>query len=200
VGTSAMPPGTLTATLAASGATTGTYVAKFDANGLPIQTTVIGGGAPTAIALGPDASIYVTGVSPADFTTANAFQPSSADGLAARLEPDGTAYIWSTYVGGSGSDTINGVAVDSLNNAWLVGYTTSGDFPTKNPTRTKTAATEIVTLKLSSAGQPLFGTFLGDGHGFGVAVDSADNTYLTGDAATDFATTPGPYKTTPSGH
>ena len=83
-----------------------------------------------------------------------------------------------------------------------IGYSQSADFPTKAPTRTKSASTfqEIVTLKLSPAGAVFFGTYVGEGQGHGVTLDAAGNVYLTGWAGADFATTPGAYKTTPGSH
>src|SRR5207245_3262538 len=140
------PPGMLTASLAASGTTQGYYVAKFDSAGFPTQTTVTGA-SPEAIALGPDKSIYIAGSDPRDFKTVNAFQPTPGgpqcsgtycvglEGFAARLTPDGTAYMWSTYLGGSGNDTITSIAADADGSPWRAGDATSHGSPTKETTR-----------------------------------------------------------------
>jgi hypothetical protein len=95
---------------------------------------------------------------------------------------------------------LNGVAADTDGSAWLIGTTSSSDFPTKDPSRLKGANTpeEIVTLKVSPTGALLFATYLGDGRGEGVAIDAPGNVYLTGEAGPDFTTTPGAFKSTPS--
>jgi hypothetical protein len=67
-------------------------------------------------------------------TTANAFQPlfgKGGDGFVVKLNPEGSA-IFSSYLGGRGKDQITGVAVDPAGNAYVTGYTSSKDFPTRN--------------------------------------------------------------------
>src|SRR5207245_6598763 len=52
------------------------------------------------------------------------------DGFVARLNAFGTALIFSTFLGGSGDDTLTYVALDSAQSVYLAGYTLSKDFPT----------------------------------------------------------------------
>jgi hypothetical protein len=194
--------------VAAGSATSGGAVVKLAVSGQPLFGTIIGPVA-DAVATGGDGSAYVSGVigaSPnpaaAGFVPQSGFQtvrPGGEDGFAGRLHPTGTSWVWATYVGGSAADTIAGIAAASDGGAWLVGSSASTNFPTKAPLRAKAAATEVVTLKISALGALDFGTFLGDGEGHGIAVDATRNAYLTGVANGNFPTTPGAYKTTPSG-
>ena len=68
-----------------------------------------------------------------DRTTAGAFQTTLAGGQNAfftTLNGNGSALLYSTYLGGGASDNSNGVAVDSLGNAYVTGATSSSNFPT----------------------------------------------------------------------
>jgi hypothetical protein len=104
--------------------------------------------------------------------------------------------IYSTYLGGSGNDQSNGIAVDSDGNAYIMGLTYSTDFPTQDPLQPANVGgangTAFVT-KINAAGSALvYSTYLGGSGGdssTGIAVDSAGNTYVTGHtASTDFPT------------
>ncbi len=55
------------------------------------------------------------------------------DAFVARLSPAGNGLEYSTFLGGTGSDFGNGVALDSAGNAYVTGYTNSTDFPTQGP-------------------------------------------------------------------
>jgi uncharacterized protein (TIGR03437 family) len=55
--------------------------------------------------------------------------PSNTDGFLAKLKPDGSALVWATYLGGSGNDAVNSIAVDAAGNVWAVGATASPNFP-----------------------------------------------------------------------
>ena len=48
----------------------------------------------------------------------------------AKLNPTGTALVYSTYLGGTGYDQGNGIAVDTAGNAYVTGITASTNFPT----------------------------------------------------------------------
>ena len=82
---------------------------------------------------------YVTGYTDStDFPTANPLQANvtgigSVDAFVAKLNAAGSALVYSTYLGGSGDDDGNGIAVDSSGNAYVTGNTYSTDFPTANP-------------------------------------------------------------------
>jgi len=92
----------------------------------------------TDLAVGADGSVTVGGsTSSSDFpTTAGVFDgthngPStSSDGFVCRLEGDGSALRWSTYLGGTDSDQLEGLAVEVGGEVIAVGSTSSDDFPT----------------------------------------------------------------------
>ena len=95
----------------------------------------------TALAADADGNAYVVGttVDPSFPATAGAYQTkapnggatpdSPTDAFVAKLNPNGTALVWATYLGGPGSDAANSVAVDASGTVWLAGTTASGNFP-----------------------------------------------------------------------
>jgi hypothetical protein len=100
---------------------------------------------------------------------------------------------FSTFLGGSGGDGANGMALDSAGNIYLIGGTNSTDFPVTSGAFQSTLAgnTDAFVAKLSSDGQHLiYATYLGGSNAefpTGIAVDSSGNTYLTGQTySTDF--------------
>lgn len=197
-----------TYSVAADQAVAGGAVVKLDGQGRPVYGTIIGPVA-TSIAVGVDGSAYVAGTlggsreSPTgSFSAQRGFQttPSGGiDGFAGRLQPTGTSWIWSTYVGGAARDTITGIAAHVDGRAWLVGSTASANFPTRRPVRGKAAAVEIAAVTISPTGALDFASVLGEGQGHGIAVDRRGDAYITGVAGRDFpATAAGETQTTAS--
>src|SRR5262249_28191917 len=72
-----------------------------------------------------------------NFPTANPLQASnrgSRDGFVTRLRADGSALVYSTYLGGSNEDSGYALAVDPVTgDVLLTGFTLSFNFPTANP-------------------------------------------------------------------
>ena len=66
-----------------------------------------------------------------DFPTANPlpFKGSGTDGVVAKLNPAGTALVYSTYLSGNGTDYAQDIAVDSAGHAYVTGYTQAANFP-----------------------------------------------------------------------
>jgi hypothetical protein len=92
---------------------------------------------------------------------------------------------YSTYYGGSGSDSGNAIALDSSNEAFIAGSTTSTNFPTHSPYQSSNAGgTDAFVVKLNAAGSAvLYATYLGGSGNDGanaVAVDGMGNIYLGG--------------------
>jgi Calx-beta domain/Beta-propeller repeat len=160
-------------------------------------STYLGGGqcdAANSVATDGSGNIYVTGRTfSTDFPTANAFQPAlagqtqfpKADAFVTKLTPGGSL-IYSTYLGGTDEDVGFGIAADSSGNAYVTGVTNSSNFPTMNPIQASIGGTtsDVFVTKLNSTGSVLvYSTYLG-GTGFesgrGIAVDSANNAYITG--------------------
>ena len=120
------------------------FVAKLAADGSAlVYGTFLGGSEydePRSIAVDASGNTYVAGFTfSADFPTANPFQPAKAgyhgnDAFVARLSSTGSQLLYSTYLGGSSlsGDWAQGLALDPIGNAYVVGSTLSGDFPTIN--------------------------------------------------------------------
>ena len=118
------------------------FVAKIDATGSTlVYLTFLGGNSTTggdvarAVAVDLVGTAYITG-----FTTSAAFpgvgpsslQPTlkgSTNAFLTQIDPQGTAIVYSTYLGGSGADRAEALAVDAGGNVYVGGYTTSVDFP-----------------------------------------------------------------------
>ena len=85
-------------------------------------------------------NIYIAGdTSSVDFPTLNAFQPGckdcAEDGhdvFVTKFNPAGTGLIYSTFLGGSDQDFATAITLDAHGGTYVVGYTKSTDFPTKN--------------------------------------------------------------------
>ncbi|HEV8062257.1 MAG TPA: SBBP repeat-containing protein [Gemmataceae bacterium] len=102
---------------------------------------------------------------------------------------------YSTYLGGSNSDAVTGIAVDSAGEAYVTGNTESTNFPIVNGYQNSLGgATDIgFVAKLNAAGTALvYSTYLGGNgitYGFGIAVDSSGDAYVTGQTtSTNFPT------------
>jgi Beta-propeller repeat len=194
------------------------FVTKLNGSGSAlIYSTYLGGDSfddGVGIVVDSTGSAYLTGMTNStNFpTTQGAFQTTIGglyDAFATKLSADGSALIYSTYVGGSGSDNGIGIAVDSTGNAYLTGSTSSTDFPTTmgafQTTFTGVAgfADDAFVTKLNVNGSALtYSTFLagsGGSDGTGLALDSADSAYVTGHAGSGFPTTTGAFQTTAAG-
>src|SRR5207302_10589532 len=138
----------------------------------------------------------------ADFPiTASAFQSTTGgngDAFVAKLNAAGTALVYSTYLGGSGGDLGNGIAVDASGNAFVTGQTGSTDFPiTASAFQSTTGGNgDAFVATLNAAGTALvYSTYLGGSGGDlgnGIAMDASGNAYVTGQTlSTNFPTTQG---------
>jgi hypothetical protein len=131
-------------------------------------------------------------------TTPGAFQTSLTgvrNVFVAKLAADGSALVYSTYLGGSGMDGAGAIALDSAGDVYVTGPTSSHDFPTVSPLQPTYGGDpydDFVT-ELNADGSALaFSTYLG-GSGIdlpgGIALDSAGDVYVTGTTASrDFPT------------
>jgi hypothetical protein len=169
-----------------------------------------------AIAVDGSGNAYVTGeISPSNFpTTPGAFQTTPGgvqDAFVSKLDPAGSALVYSTYLGGDGGTLGTGIAVDASGNAYVTGYTDSPYFPTTpgafqttfsgDPSNTVHAFVS----KLNAVGSALvYSTYLGgseDDFGYGIAIDPSGCAYVTGDTRSpNFPTTRGAFQTTYGGN
>ncbi|MFL6273828.1 MAG: SBBP repeat-containing protein [Blastocatellia bacterium] len=198
------------------------YVTKLNTDGTALVYSTYLGGASEDLGYGlvvdSSGNAYVTGsTSSTDFpTTPGAFQTVlqggsyPGDAFVTKLNPTGTALIYSTYLGGSSSDQANSIALDSSGNAYVVGYTYSGNFPTTPGAFQTTYASgsypygDAFVTKLNNAGTALaYSTYLGGTSADtanGVKVDASGNAYVAGTTlSTGFPTTPGAFQTTYGG-
>ncbi|HAX80699.1 MAG TPA: hypothetical protein DCY88_33905, partial [Cyanobacteria bacterium UBA11372] len=191
------------------------FVTKLNPNGTLSYSTFLGGNFSdygSEIAVDSSGNAYVTGnTASSNFpTTAGAYDTSynggNADVFLTKINPTGTALVYSTLLGGSGADYASGIAVDSSGNAYLTGYTNSSNFATTAGAydTSYNGGNDIFVTKINAAGSALsYSTFLGgssDDSGYAIATDSNGNAYITGNTnSANFATTPGAYDTTHNG-
>ena len=168
------------------------FVAKWDGTTHLIDyCTFLGGrGDDRAFAIAVDGSgdVYVTGwTMSANFPVSEPLQSALAgakNAFVTRLNPAGVL-VYSSYLGGNGSDSGNAIAVDNAGNITVVGDTTSTNFPRANPIQSGlNGQTNVFVTRLSPAGDSLvYSTYLGgngNDYGTAVAVDSRGAVYLTG--------------------
>ena len=180
------------------------FVSKLDPTGTTLlYSTYLGGTDGVAFGLGiaVDASgnAYVAGPTLAtDFPTVDGYQSTyqgGVDGFLTELEDDGSDIVFSTYLGGSGDDHPNAVAIDLSGNAYVTGATTSSDFPLTNEYEDTYGGGDhdVFVSKLDTTDSTLpYSTYLGgsaDENAFGIAADGSGNAYVTGQtSSTDFPT------------
>ena len=197
---------------------TDVFVTKFNTSGSAIVFSTYLGGADTdssaGIAVDSGFNVYVAGTTnSADFpvTPSTAYQtsPKSAGNhvFVTQLKSDGSGLLYSTYLSGHGVDVATGVAVDTKQNAYVTGTTTSTDFPvapTPGALQSKPLATNqffasVISTSASLSGLQslLYSTYFGGGSpstgiavGGGIAVDASGNFYITG--GTNFVHTGNP--------
>src|SRR5205807_4671154 len=142
------------------------------------------------IAVDASGNAYVAG-----FTASAAFPTSAGaldttygnrfDGFVSTLGPSGSL-VYSTYIGGSDTDHVEAVAVDLSGRAYVTGQTLSSNFPTTAgaPQPGYKGSGDAFVAKLSADGSSLeYSTYFGGSRideGRGIAVDSSDNAYVTG--------------------
>ncbi len=202
------------------------FVAKLDPalSGATLQyATFVGGSGPrllgdiaNAVALGPSGNIYVAGLTGStDFpVSAQALErsclgcasaggyPGEAggyDGFVSEINPAAppdNQLIYSTYLGGTGQDAINAMALDSAGNAYVAGYADSPDFPiTANGFSGAMAFSSAFFAKLDPTGSSLlYSTFLNGqqsiSSAIAIAINSQGDAVLTGSTgSSDFPVT-----------
>lgn len=181
-----------------------------------VGTTTSPGDGATSVAVDATGKVYVTGVTfAAGFPSKNplAFSADTANGtcFVTKLDPTqsgNNSLLFSTYLGGTGGEFANGIAVDANQNAYVVGQTFSSDFPaspapnaayqsTFNPLNAGNAFGSAFLSKISTNATPpalVYSTYLsgnaanaatantsiGGDIAYGVAVDGSNNAYVVG--------------------
>ena len=201
------------------------FVTKLNPSGTAlVYSTFLGGSGQEdyltgRIVLDESANAYICGSTQStDFpTTSGAFQTSSYPfnsfgwdtGYVTKLNPTGTALIYSTYLGGSDIGACcYCITLDKLGNAYIFGDTWSTDFPATPGAyqAINKGFIDCFVTKLNPTGTALvYSTYLGgSGHEWGqggISVDTVGNAYVCGFTMnTDFPTTSGAYQTTHKGN
>ncbi|HKG78743.1 MAG TPA: SBBP repeat-containing protein, partial [Pyrinomonadaceae bacterium] len=114
------------------------FVTKLTTDGALTYSTYLGGsnGSETGFGIAADSSgnAYITGITgSSNFPTMNPIQGTlggfSSDAFVTKLNSQGSALVYSTFLGGSGFESGRGIAVDSANNAYVTGFSDSVEFP-----------------------------------------------------------------------
>lgn len=192
------------------------FVTKLNSAGGLLFSTYLGGNTYDAVhglAVNASGEVFVTGYT--DSTNFPVFGPTSCvtiyichqvilqetkgagqDAFVARLNATGTAFVYSTHLGGNGGEIGYDIAVDSASNAYIAGWTTSTTFPIVAAIQAVNGGSngDMFVSALDSTGNTLlYSTYLGGNTGSetarGIALDAAANVYLTGDTnSTNFPT------------
>ncbi len=206
------------------------FVTKLNSSGTAlIYSTYLGGsGGPSggdigqSIAVDAAGDAYVTGYTySANFpTTKGAYQTtnkaaavSGSTSFVTKLNPTGTALLYSTFLGGTTSDNATSIAIDTAGDAYVAGVSYSANFPvtagvlqTTNKSAPSYDGSAFVT-KLNPTGTGLlYSTFLGGSGDYiaqatvCVAIDKLGDAYVSGEVSSaDFPVTAGAYQTTNKG-
>lgn len=163
----------------------------------------------SGIAVDDAGNVWIAGTTPnlCLSTTPGAFQTAAPNkfqaGFAAKLDTNkagAASIVYSTYLGGSTSDFVSGFAVDGSGNAYLVGTTSSPDFPHSAVLGTDAAPVTFISKLNADGSRLLFSTFVRGGFGQAITVDSSSNAYVSGYTLSNvFPTTANALRTKPTG-
>jgi hypothetical protein len=151
------------------------------------------------IALDPQGNIYLAGdTTSTDFPiTANAFQSMNqgqGDAFVSKLTPGAASLVYSTFLGGIAADQATSIALDSKDNAYVTGFTSSPNFPTLDPLQavlgisgasacTSGICPDAFVSTFNTSGAAIYSTYLGGSGadlGQAIAADSAGDAYVAG--------------------
>jgi uncharacterized protein (TIGR03437 family) len=177
---------------------TNLFLAKLDPSKLtPIYSTYLGPG--TAPVVRPDSTgnafVAASTTDTSWPTTSNVTQSqcagaTCADVVLLKVHSTGSQLLYATYFGGSGTETLGGLAVDQFGNAYLTGSTSSSDLPTtpgalqaKSNAPPSVPTTAAFVAKFDPTAKVVYATYLGgtrSDQGYAIAVDSGGNAYVGG--------------------
>jgi hypothetical protein len=193
------------------------FVTKINPSGTDLSYSTYLGGSDHdygyGIAVGLEGKVYVTGYTDSDDfpTTAGAYDRSFnggsyyGDAFVTKLNSLGTSLVYSTYLGGTGNESGTAIALDSSENAFVTGSTTSDDFPISTSAfdDSQNGSTDVFVTKIKSTGASLiYSTYVGGSHrdfAQEIAV-LGSSAYITGYTESEnYPTTSGAYDTSLGG-
>ncbi|HJR71227.1 MAG TPA: SBBP repeat-containing protein [Gammaproteobacteria bacterium] len=160
---------------------------------LSYATFIGGNGTDYGVGIATDAegSVYTAGLAASvDFpTTSGAFRPTyggSGDAFVAKLDPTGSTLVYTTFLGGSGHEHAEQIAVDGSGSVYVLGHTRSTDFPT-TPDAVQVQSggmDDVFVAKLDASGGTLvYATYLGGraiDFGLAISLDASGHAHATG--------------------
>ncbi|HET7078451.1 MAG TPA: SBBP repeat-containing protein, partial [Chloroflexia bacterium] len=176
------------------------FVARLNAGGSTlIYSTYYGGNdGDGGYGLTVDASgnAYIAGIArSANLSLVNPYQPAfgggSYDAYVARFSPDGSSLTYATYLGGSGNDVAEGIALDTAGNIYLTGWTSSTNFPRANALQVQYGGgtyDAFLTNLTANGASLVYSTYLGgsgEDAAYALAVDGAGKAYIAGYTTSD---------------
>ncbi|MGQ9863089.1 MAG: DUF7948 domain-containing protein [Bacteroidia bacterium] len=192
------------------------FVTKLDPTGTTlVYSTYIGGSnldEAFGIAVDGSGHAYITGITAStDYdVTSNAlygtYRGGAWDAFFTKLNPSGTALVYSTFLGGNDHDDGRAIALDANGDIYIAGHTLSTDYPTTPGAyqTSKDLARDVVVSKLNASGSALvYSTHIGGDsydEAYGIDVDNSGHAYITGfTESSNYDTTAGAYQTTKGG-
>ncbi|MEI7512803.1 MAG: SBBP repeat-containing protein [Candidatus Uhrbacteria bacterium] len=132
-----------------------------------------------AIVVDGSGNVYIGGASNATWGSPVVAYSAGYDAFVAKLDETGNL-IWSTFLGGAGTDYAYGIDTDGSGDVVVTGYSTAN---WGTPVRAYSSSNDAFVAKLDSSGTRLWNTFLGGAgidYGLSVAVDSSNNIIFGG--------------------
>jgi gliding motility-associated-like protein len=160
-----------------------------------------------AVAVDPAGNVYCTGFYEGNFPiTPGAYDPTyqfQLDAFVFKLNPNATALIYATYLGGSNSDCGYGIAADASGEAFITGRTASSNFPTTGgsyqPAFAGGGGFDVFVTKLNPLGtNAVYSTYIGgigDDEGYDIKINAAGEAFITGVGTTGYPITSGAFQT-----
>ncbi|WP_309495554.1 SBBP repeat-containing protein [Mechercharimyces sp. CAU 1602] len=191
------------------------FVTKLNSTGTSLLYSTYlgrsGSNGSSSIAIDTANNAYVFGTTNSNLfpVTSGAFQtirPGSQDTFITKFNATGSSLIYSTYLGGGNADTSNDIVVGSSGNAYVIGTTSSADFPVTSGAFQTTfgGSNDAFVTKMNTTGTALvYSTYLGGNNidlGGEIDVDVDERAYVTGrTSSTNFPTTANSFQPTFAG-
>jgi hypothetical protein len=177
---------------------TDAFITTLDSNGEMITSTYLGGtddDVGFSIALDSNGQLYAAGTTNAiNFPMKNAIQDENQGGndiFLTVIDKTKTGINFSSYLGGKGKDQLYSLCLDSLGNTFIMGVTSSSDYPTtKNAFQSDFGGVkDVFVTKLDlKKGEVTYSTYLGgdkEDNPRNLVVNEKGNAYIVGNTASN---------------